>query len=138
MNATENKNEAAIRDLVDALNKGSVEGACAPIADDCVTQLMNGSEPMKGKSAYRQWIEGAFTTFKDLQNELTNVVSCGDTVVIEYIATGRLKKGSGGAEPSDRSMRLPEMNIYEFEGGRVRRIRSYFDSDLARRQLAGE
>lgn len=134
----EEANEAAIRGIIGALNRGDLEGASAPIADDCVVQIMNGAEPMVGRDAYCDWISHAFETFADFSNELTNVVACGDTVVIEYLARGKLRREYHGIQPSGRAMSLPEIMVYEFEGGKVRRVRSYFDPTVAARQLSGQ
>lgn len=81
------------------------------------------------------WAEG----FPDGAITVDNVLGVGDSVVVEYTGrgthTGTLATSMGTIPPTGRSVTLKLCDVIEFEDGKVKSQRTYFDSGSLMAQL---
>jgi steroid delta-isomerase-like uncharacterized protein len=117
-----------VREMYDAWNAKDLERVDAYAHPDCrVTNVpFGGSLDFKGYE--RNWA----TAFPDGKVELTNLVAEGDSVVAEFIGKGThrgaLQGPSGTIPPTNRSVELRLVEIWEFRNGKIATGRVYFDS----------
>lgn len=111
-----------------AFAKGDVESVLANVSDE-VSWLVPGtlkgvSGMMKGKPAVREFVVGVSRIFPaGLQSEIRRTYADGDTVIIELTNRGKLI--NGGDYENDHCF------VFELEGGKVRRVREYADTQKA-------
>jgi steroid delta-isomerase-like uncharacterized protein len=83
-----------------AWNAHDTERAVALLADDVTWQDVSIPQPMKGKAAVRQYMQGWFTAFPDMKATVKNRVVTDDQVAaeVEFVGTntGPLQMGAGG------------------------------------------
>ena len=71
-----------------AWNAHDVDGALALYADDIVWQDVGSPQPLHGKEAVRQYIQGWFSAFPDIKITVTNRLVTEDQVAGEMTFTG--------------------------------------------------
>ena len=111
---------AALRRLEE---HGDVEAMVTLFAEDAELSSLTDAAPHHGREGARRYWEAYRDSFQEVRSEFRNVVSGDDVVVLEWTSHGR------GAE--GRAFEYDGVSVVEFEDGRIRRFRAYFDpSDL--------
>jgi uncharacterized protein len=122
MGVEENKQLA--RKTWESAVKGDIETATANLSDEVSWMLpasVSPGGPMKGKQAVAGFFKSLATAFPGgLNSEIRRVYGEGDTVVIELSNRGQTAKG--------RQYDNEYCFVYEFEGGKIRRVREYTDT----------
>ena len=81
------------------------------------------------------WANG----FPDGAITIDNVMSAGDSVIVEFTGrgthTGTLDTSMGSIPATGRSLTLKLCDVTEFENGKIKRQRTYFDSGSMMAQL---
>jgi ketosteroid isomerase-like protein len=115
-----------------AFTKGDLKTAFDNMSDE-VSWLVPGTLPgvsgvKKGKQAIRDFIGGVGATFPEgLNAEFRKVHADGDTVIVELTNRGKTAKG--------RVYENEYCFVFELEGGKIRRIREYVDTQKAKEIL---
>lgn len=122
MNVEQNK--ALVTQTWNALVQGDVKAAFANMSDE-VSWLIPGNLPVsglkKGKAGIVEFLRGAAKLFPNgLKSEIHRVYGDGDVVIVELTNRGKLGNG--------RDYENEYCFIYEIEGGKIRRIREYVDT----------
>ncbi|HEX6536842.1 MAG TPA: ester cyclase [Gemmatimonadaceae bacterium] len=93
----------------------------------------------RGPNGYREFVQGWATAFPDGRAEIRRIVADESGAVVEYTGrgtnTGPLVTPNGTIQPTGRAGELDLCDVVEIENGKVRRIRSYYDSATLMRQL---
>ncbi len=121
---TVEQNKALVRQTWEALVRGDVKAAFNNMSDQ-VSWLIPGNLPVsglkKGKAGILEFLRAAAGMFPGgLQSEVRRVYGEGDVVIVEL--TNRARLGNG------RDYENEYCFIYELEGGKIRRIREYVDT----------
>jgi ketosteroid isomerase-like protein len=114
-------------------NKGDVEAASRPWADDIVwegssSDDLPGGGTHEGKDAFLTVLGEAVGAWDEFELVLDEFVGDGDTIVA--LCHNNVKKG-------DQSAELPVVHIWRFEGGQVKRLQLLTDTHKAA-QLLGK
>src|SRR5262245_11786364 len=82
------ENIALDEEFIAAWNAHDPDRAVAAMADEVVWQDVGSPQPMRGKAAARQYMQGWFTAFPDLAAAVTNRVVTDEQVAAEVEFTG--------------------------------------------------
>jgi steroid delta-isomerase-like uncharacterized protein len=132
-------NAQIARSLYEAFNQRDMEQIAAAVAPDGILTVVGTGEQFVGAEGARQynrmWLEG----FPDGKATVESVYAAGDTVVVEFRGegthTGTLRTSMGDIPATGRSATLQLCDVYEFENGKVKTQRAYFDSGALMVQL---
>ena len=118
-------NKELVTNFWGAFSKGDIKTAFASLSDE-VSWLIPGNLPnlsglRKGKAEILSFARGAAKMFPSgLKSELHRVYGDGDTVLIEMTNRGKLFNG--------RDYENEYCFVFEIEGGKIRRVREYVDT----------
>ncbi len=124
--------EDLIRRLADAINRRDVNAQAALYAQDAVSYSPVTPEGLRGREAIRKVRENLTNAFPDTNIRVLNINAKGDTVAVEYVATGRhsgaLELPTGTLAPTNREITLRGANFYRFNReGLISEDRGYYD-----------
>ena len=137
--STAEENEQLGRRLYDLWNKRDFDQLVRYAAEniECVQVPTNAT--FRGLDGYRQFVQGWATAFPDGEAKVTRVTASDDGVAIEFTGrgthTGPLPGPAGTIPATMRRAELMFCEVLELERGKIRRVRSYFDSASLFRQL---
>jgi ketosteroid isomerase-like protein len=130
MGAEENKRIAI--ETWSAMGKGQLDAAMANMSDN-VSWLVPGTIPgvsgvKRGKEEIRKFMSGIGQVFPEgLQSEVRKSYVDGDTVILELVNRGKVANG--------KFYENDYCFVFEFEAGKIRRIREYVDTQKAKEIL---
>jgi ketosteroid isomerase-like protein len=121
------QNKAMVTQTWQAFVKGDIKTAFANMSDQ-VSWLIPGNLPVsglkKGKGALLDFARSAAKLFPNgLTTEIRRVYGDGDVVIVELSNTGKLANG--------RDYANEYCFVLEIEGGKIRRVREYVDTQKA-------
>jgi len=122
-------NKQMVTSTWQAFVKGEIKTAFANMSDE-VSWLIPGnlsslSGLRKGKPAILEFARNAAKTFPNgLQTQINRVYGDGDTVILELTNRGKLANG--------RDYENEYCFVFELEGGKIRRVREYVDTQKAK------
>jgi steroid delta-isomerase-like uncharacterized protein len=73
--------------------------------------------------------------FPDLEEDLRDVISSGDTVATRWVLTGSQRQDFMGVPAAGQAIRVEGMNFYRLKDGRVTDLWTRFDGVAPMRQL---
>lgn len=122
-----------IRELYDAFNRRDWDTVRQLVAEDCEWVVMSSGRVTRGGSELAQASQPFWTiAFPDLRVEILNLVSEGDTVVVEWSAGGTmrgpLQRPEGWYPATGRTFRRRGCLVAELRGSKIVRYRDYFDA----------
>lgn len=89
-----------------------------------------------GADAVRAFYAETFAAFPDFRIEVERLVGDGPVVVAEWHATGTFTGASfQGIQPTQRSVELRGIDVFEFEDGLIIRSTVYYDGATFARQI---
>ncbi len=121
----------AARGLVEAFNASDWEGCKAALASDSVYDEVGTSRRVQGVDeiipCWQAWKEA----MPDIKGNVTNAYATGNTVVLEVTwkgtHTGPLQGPSGSVAATGQQQTTRGGWVMNFEGGKVKESRHYFD-----------
>lgn len=90
---------------------------------------------IQGAAAFEEWFQEITTAFPDLHADLRNVLTDGETAMVELHFTMTHQGEFNGIPPTGRTVEFDGMGTFEIEDGRVQELRNYFDSQELFEQL---
>ena len=123
---TEEEMLAMCRDVSDALNAHDLDRAVMHDRDDVVWD--NAGVVSIGKEAVRAAIAALFEAFPDFYTTEGLVLASDNIVLVEHAAGGTHQGPFMGIPATGKSLLLPHIDIYEFEGGQIVKITTYADN----------
>ena len=125
-------NLKADEEEIAAWNAHDVERAAAVFPDEIVWIDTGSPQPLKGKDALRQYLQGWFTAFPDIQITVTNRVVTEDQVASELdfsgTNSGPLQLAPGTTIPATgRKVNGKGTYFVRFEDGKPVEVHSYPD-----------
>ncbi len=132
-------NGTIARTLYEDWNKRDFDHLASLLADDGEIMLVGSGTSFRGPEGARQfsrmWADG----FPDGRATIDNVMAAGDHVVVELTGrgthTGTLAAPGGDVPATGRSVTLQLCDVFRIEGGKIKSLRSYFDSASLLMQL---
>ena len=118
----------AIADASDkALNAHDLDAMMSYWADDSIFDFVPLSAPLNGKEEIRAFFEVTFEGFPDFGTTEGRVLATGNTVVVEHSTKGTHQGVWNGIPATGNASAMPHIDIYDFEGDKVKRITTYSD-----------
>jgi len=126
-------NKQMLTSTWEAFAKGDIKTAFANMSDEVSWlipgNLTNLSGVRKGKPAILEFARNAAKTFPNgLQTQINRVYGDGDTVILELTNRGKLANG--------RDYENEYCFVFEVEGGKIRRVREYVDTQKAKELMS--
>ncbi len=83
--------------------------------------------PLNGKEEIRAFFEEVFEGFPDFSTKEGRVLAASNIVVVEHNMIGTLLGEWQGIPPTGNTGLTPHIDIYDFEGDKIKRMTTYFD-----------
>ena len=121
----------AARGLVEAFNASDWEGYKAAITSDSVYDEVATSRRLEGAENIIQALQGWKEAMPDVKGTVNNALATGDTVVLEVTwkgtHTGLLQGPTGPVQATGKQQTTRSSWVMNFDGGKLRESRHYFD-----------
>ncbi len=121
----------AARSLVDAFNVADWEGCKAILTEDSVYDEVGTSRCLAGHDEIIPALQGWREGMPDVKGTVESAVTTGNTVVLEITwrgtHTGPLPGPTGTIAATGKHQTTRAGWVLDFDGGRVKRSRHYFD-----------
>lgn len=115
-------NKATVRQMLERLSGGDVDGFVAALAPDYVRhcQAMPPElQEIRGREAMRAWLLANQATFPDYREDLEMLVAEGDFVSWRSLGQGTQSGALGSFPPTGRRMSVAIIGMHRFENGRI-------------------
>jgi steroid delta-isomerase-like uncharacterized protein len=125
-------NISIARSLYEDWNKRDFDHLAGLIATDGEIVLVGSGTTFRGPDGARQFAQMWATAFPDGEVTIERAAASGDQVTIEQTGrgthTGTLQSAGGDIPATGKSVTLQLCDIFEIESGKIKAMRSYFDS----------
>ncbi len=119
-----------LRRIHEALNKRDVEEAVSFFSEDVIQISPDGV--FSGKAEIRQYFEWFLHQYPDLKPVELGLYTEGNVAIHEYVV-----EGTRSINPFKKVIfSLPRVDIVQIGGGKVQRIRGYYDRLILAKHLA--
>jgi len=119
------------RGLVDAFNRSDWEGCKAALTADSLYDEVGTSRRFQGVGQIIQGLQGWKGAMPDVKGTVTNAFATGNTAVLEVTwhgtHTGPLPSPSGTLAATGKQQTTRSGWLLNFDGGRIKESRHYFD-----------
>jgi steroid delta-isomerase-like uncharacterized protein len=131
-------NVTTAKDTYDAWNNRDFDAFSETFANGALT-IPGTGERFEGSEGARRFADMWANGFPDGRVEVDNVIDGGDQVGIEYTGrgthTGTLVTPMGDIPATNRPVTLQLCDVWRFEDGSVKSMKTYFDSASLMTQL---
>jgi steroid delta-isomerase-like uncharacterized protein len=131
-------NDSILKQLIEAENSHDIEKMLALMADDVVIEDVPFGMIMKGKDGVKQGFTGFFAAAVDFKVEPKSWVISESSFALEVIFTGTQTGDLPGLPATGKSFSVRGCSFGEFENGKVKGRRDYWDSTSLTKQLVGQ
>jgi steroid delta-isomerase-like uncharacterized protein len=127
--------ETIVEGMFDALNARDYARAAGAIAEHCDWHSVATEGVHRGPGAIVSGLREFVAAFPDWRADVKNVISSGDTVVIEWDSSGTFRNAFRGRQANGKRFRRRGCSVAEVEGGKIVRYRDYYDRATLLQQL---
>ncbi|WP_417450323.1 nuclear transport factor 2 family protein [Kordiimonas sp.] len=113
---------ATLDAVINAWKVDDVEAVLDHLHPDVVYHYHVGTPPLEGRNNVERFLLKFGKGQSDIRWRIIRAFEVGDTLMIEGI--------DEYTDPEGITVRMPYMGVMEFEDGKVRRWRDYFDYDV--------
>lgn len=137
---TTGDHERLIREAFEALNDRDIEVFLGYISESVTVSRPGFDEPLEGKEAYREDLDGLLTAFPDVTVAVDRVFGAGEWMCTTATMTGTHDgpfEAPDGTEipPTHREFELPQAEIFRIRDGVAEEIYNYYDQMTMMAQL---
>ena len=125
--SVEARKELVRRFYDEAWDAGQLEVIDELFADDYVRHDLRPTDPLPGPAGMRRVTADFRAAFPDLRFAVELLVGEGDYVVGRWTAAGTHTGRWGGVEPTGKHAELTGVNVFRFEGDKVKELWNYRD-----------
>jgi steroid delta-isomerase-like uncharacterized protein len=118
-----------VNNWLDAVNRGDLDmlvGMCQPDVE-----LSNPDGVSRGAEGVRIMFKPIVDAFSERQSQVSNIVESGDTVVAEFVFSGKhtgpLASPQGAVPPTGKTISFPMIGIYQLRSGKLANSRGQYD-----------
>jgi steroid delta-isomerase-like uncharacterized protein len=133
-------NDDLVKQLIEAENSHDVEKLVALVTDDVVIEdvpFVPFGMVMKGKDGVRQGYAGFLEATPDFKIELTSWITSDRSFASEWVLTATQKGDLPGIPASGKRFSIRGCSFGEFENGKLKGRRDYWDYASLAKQLTG-
>jgi steroid delta-isomerase-like uncharacterized protein len=130
-----------LKQLIEAENSHDIEKLVALVTDDVVIEdvpFVPFGMVMKGKDGVRQGYAGFIEATPDFKIEPKSLVTNDRLFAYEWVLTATQKGDLPGIRASGKQFSIRGCSFGEFENGKLKRRRDYWDYANLVKQLKGE
>jgi steroid delta-isomerase-like uncharacterized protein len=134
-------NDNLLKQIIEAENSHDIERLLALVTDDVVIEdvpFVPFGMVMKGKDGVRQGYSGFIQATPDFKIEPKSCVTSDRFFASEWVLTATQKGDLPGIPASGKHFSIRGCSFGEFEGGKLKGRRDYWDYAALAKQLAGE
>ena len=121
---------AQAKNVVEAFNNDDW-GAARGLLGDSTYNELGTQRSLAGADAIIEALQGWKAAMPDVKGTVTSAAEDGQRVVLEVVwegtQTGEMVTEQGTIPPSGKRQRTPSAFLFEFEGGKLKESRHYFD-----------
>jgi steroid delta-isomerase-like uncharacterized protein len=132
-------NSTIARQLYSSWNERDFDRTAELMADDGEIVLVGSGTRFVGPEGVKEFDHMWADAFPDGEVEIDELISAGDTVVVQYTGrgtqTGPLRSPAGEIPATGRSVTLQLCDVIRFENGKIASLLTYFDSASLLTQL---
>ena len=118
---------ALMPDWIEAFNAHDVEEWLSYITDNAAHEYVPAPPPATGIDENRAFMNMVFEAFPDEHMDPQRILASQDIVAMEWISTGTLEGKWMGMGPTGQGGPVPHLTIFDFEGGKAKRLTTYLD-----------
>jgi len=126
------ENTSIARTLYENWNKREFDQMADLIADDGEILLVGSGTSFRGPDGAKEFAHMWADAFSDGRVTIENIISGDDRVMVEHTGrgtqTGTLRSPGGEIPATGKSVTLEFCDVLKIEGGKIKSVRSYFDS----------
>ena len=130
---SESENERVVLEFFEALDRGDVDTIMEHFADDSTVILATMQK--FDKEGLRKVLARWFVTFPDYKTHIDRMISQGNTVVAEYTYTMTHTGEYLGIPATNKKIEVPSVCIFDFEAGKVKLWKNYYNARRVERFL---
>ena len=131
-------NDNLLKQLIEAENSHDSEKVLALLTDDIVFEDVTFGVVMKGKDGFKQMYSTYMTASPDCKLEPKAWVTDDKSFAIEIVYSGTQKGDFPGLPATGKRFSIRGCSFGEFENGKIKGRRDYWDMVTMRKQLLGE
>ena len=132
-------NAELARRMYEAWNERQFDEIADAVAPDSTLTIVGTGEKFMGTEGARQYNTMWADAFPDGRVTVDQVIAASDRVVVEFHGegthTGTLRTSMGEIPATGRSLTLQLCDVYEFDNGKIKTQRNYFDTGSLMTQL---
>jgi steroid delta-isomerase-like uncharacterized protein len=121
---------ARAKQAIEAFNNDDWD-ATRELFGNSVYNELGTQRSLAGADAIVQALQGWKAAMPDVKGTVTSAVEDGQTAVLEVVwegtQTGEMVTAEGTIPPSGKHQKTPSAFIFEFENGKLKESRNYFD-----------
>jgi steroid delta-isomerase-like uncharacterized protein len=121
--------------LLDAWNTHDPERVIGLLIEDHLYEDVALAVINHGAAETRQFFEGAYSAFPDLQFTLTGVIVNRETAALEWKMTGTHKGDLPGMPATGKPFSVRGVTVLDIAGDKIRAVRDYWDFATLLRQV---
>ncbi|HEY7271684.1 MAG TPA: ester cyclase [Actinoplanes sp.] len=110
--------EAVVRRWIDAWNVQDAEAGCNLLSSDFVRHDANLPEVV-GADAQRDFLHGVFSAFPDINVEVEQLISQGDTVAARVLVRGTHRDVFLGIPATGRRFKIQSVDTFRLGDGKI-------------------
>jgi steroid delta-isomerase-like uncharacterized protein len=131
-------NDNLLKQWIEAENSHDVEKVLPLLTDDIVIEDVTFGVVMKGKDDIKQIYPTLFTAAPDFKLEPKAWVTDDKSFAVEIVYSGTQKGEFPGLPPTGKRFSIRTCSFGEFENGKIKGRRDYWDLVTLREQLLGK
>jgi steroid delta-isomerase-like uncharacterized protein len=131
-------NDNILKQLIEAENSHDLEKMLALMTDDVIVEDVPFGMVRKGKDDVKQGFAALYNAIPNFKIEPKSWVTSDKSFALEAIFTGMQTGDLHGLPATGKGFSVRVCSIGEFENGKVRGRRDYWDSASLTKQLLGE
>jgi steroid delta-isomerase-like uncharacterized protein len=131
-------NDNLLKQLIETENSHDVEKVLTFLTDDIVFEDVTFGGVVEGKDAFKQVYSTFITAAPDFKLEPKSWVTDDKSFAIEMVYSGTQKGDFPGLPATGKRFSIRMCSFGEFENGKIKGRRDYWDLASLRKQLLGE
>lgn len=132
-------NTKLVRQFYQAIEKNDFDRALSILDPNIVWEMVPTGETVRGAKAFAEAQEAGKESFPDMKMKIVSEIASENTVACELRCAGThkgtLRTPQGDMPPTGKRLEMQVFDIWEFQNGKVTRLRSYFDTTGMMQQL---
>lgn len=133
------QNIQTVRSVYEFFNNHDMNGLMGLVTEDFELIDMALGMTWRGKAGWKEWLEAWAVSLPDAKTRVDRLAADGDLIFTEHTGTGThtgpLQTPGGAIPPTGKKITLQFAEAFSMHGGKIRQMKTYWDSATLMRQL---